>query len=173
MTTPAAVTKSIGLLADAPVVMVFASPFGQLYRDTLILPTYRDCAKTHANPDTDGNSPYHRAVIKNARTRVNSASRIASNKTSYDKTDNYHLSVYTATHKYPAEYFCLRANKKLALVPVYFKNFVIRTNYSILRTYTATLNLANFLCLPCCLVNDLWWDSSCLTIQPFTRAHFL
>jgi hypothetical protein len=20
---------------------------------------YRDCAKTHANPDTDGNSPYH------------------------------------------------------------------------------------------------------------------
>jgi hypothetical protein len=63
MTTPAAVTKSIGLLADAPVVMVFASPFGQLYRDTLILPTYRDCAKTHANPDTDGNSPYHRAVM--------------------------------------------------------------------------------------------------------------
>jgi hypothetical protein len=23
---------------------------------------YRDFAKTHANPDTDGNSPYHRAV---------------------------------------------------------------------------------------------------------------
>jgi hypothetical protein len=33
MTTPAAVTKSIGLQADAPVVMVFASPSGQLYRD--------------------------------------------------------------------------------------------------------------------------------------------
>ena len=44
------------------VVMVFASPSGQLYRDTEILPTYRDFAKTHANPDTDGNSPYHRAV---------------------------------------------------------------------------------------------------------------
>jgi len=38
------------------VVMVFASPSGQLYRDTEILPTYRDFAKTHANPDTDGNS---------------------------------------------------------------------------------------------------------------------
>ena len=36
---------------------------GQLYRDTEILPIYRDFAKTHANPDTDGNSPYHRAVI--------------------------------------------------------------------------------------------------------------
>jgi hypothetical protein len=28
-----------------------------------LLPTYRDFAKTHTNPDTDGNSPYHRAVI--------------------------------------------------------------------------------------------------------------
>ena len=36
---------------------------GQLYRDTEILLTYRDFAKTHANPDTDGNSPYHRAVM--------------------------------------------------------------------------------------------------------------
>jgi hypothetical protein len=41
--------------------MVFAVPSGQLYRDTEILPTYRDFAKTHANPDTDGNFPYRRA----------------------------------------------------------------------------------------------------------------
>ena len=26
---------------------------------------YRDFAKTHANPDTDGNSLYHRAVMVN------------------------------------------------------------------------------------------------------------
>ncbi len=64
MTNPVTETKSIGLPANAPVVMVFASPSGQLYRDTEILPTYRDFAKTHANPDTDGNSPYHRAVIR-------------------------------------------------------------------------------------------------------------
>ena len=80
MTNPATVTKSIGLLADAAVVMVFASPSanflyreksvsfigtqssGQLYRDTKLIAIYRDCAKTHANPDTDGNSSYHRAV---------------------------------------------------------------------------------------------------------------
>jgi len=31
-------------------------PSGQLYRDMEILPTYQDFAKTHANPDTDGNS---------------------------------------------------------------------------------------------------------------------
>jgi hypothetical protein len=30
-------------------------PSGQLYRDKKILLTYRDFAKTHANPDTDGN----------------------------------------------------------------------------------------------------------------------
>jgi hypothetical protein len=61
--------------------MVFAEPPRQLYRDKKtrgrlsglshldnfawmrkLLPTYRDFAKTHANPDTDGNSPYHRAV---------------------------------------------------------------------------------------------------------------
>ena len=61
--------------------MVFASPPRQFYRDvtnpahlpglsrldkfawTRKLPSvYRDFAKTHANPDTDGNSPYHRAV---------------------------------------------------------------------------------------------------------------
>ena len=53
------VNRAAGLRA---VVMVFASPSGQLYRDTEILSTYRDFAKTHANPDTDGNFPYHRAV---------------------------------------------------------------------------------------------------------------
>jgi len=35
---------------------------GPFYRDIQILLIYRDCAKTHANPDTDGNYPYHRAV---------------------------------------------------------------------------------------------------------------
>jgi hypothetical protein len=61
--------------------MVFASPYrqfyrdmttrvrlsglsssGQIYCDTKVPPTYRDCAKTHANPDTVGNSPYHQTV---------------------------------------------------------------------------------------------------------------
>jgi hypothetical protein len=64
------------------VVMVFASPFRQFYRDGTnpahlselshldnfimtrkLSSIYRDFAKTHANPDTDGNFPYHRAVI--------------------------------------------------------------------------------------------------------------
>ena len=65
MTTPAAETKSIGLLAIAQL-----SRFLQRHLDSFIvtgqiLPTYRDFAKTHANPDTDGNSPYHRAVSCN------------------------------------------------------------------------------------------------------------
>ena len=66
------------------VVMVFASPPGQFYRDVTnsyhlsglsrldnsiwtkkLSSVYRDYAKTHANPDTYGNSPYHRAVSKN------------------------------------------------------------------------------------------------------------
>ena len=85
MTTPAAETKSIGLPADAlvpcflhttlttlswhdnSVTFIGTHSSGQLYRDTKILPTYRDFAKTHANPDTDGNSPYHRAVSIQAR----------------------------------------------------------------------------------------------------------
>jgi len=50
---------------DNFVPFIGTQPSGQLYRDTKILPTYRDCAKTHANPDTDGNSPYHRAVNNN------------------------------------------------------------------------------------------------------------
>ena len=64
------------------VVMVFASPPRQFYRDVThsyhlpglshldnfagtrkLASVYRDFAKTHANPDTDGNSPYHRAVM--------------------------------------------------------------------------------------------------------------
>jgi hypothetical protein len=83
LTNPAAKTKSIGLQADARVVMDFAfhldnfivtrkscpligtTPSGRLYRDKEILPTYRDFAKTHANPDTDGNSLNRRAVIAN------------------------------------------------------------------------------------------------------------
>jgi hypothetical protein len=83
VTNPAAETKSIGLPADAQlswflhrhidsfivtdnsVPSTGIQSSGQLYRDTEILPTYRDFAKTHANPDTDGNSPYHRAVSGN------------------------------------------------------------------------------------------------------------
>ena len=63
-------------------VMVFASPLRQFYHDETKparlsglrhldsyiwtrkrSSVYRDFAKTHANPDTDGNSPYHRAVM--------------------------------------------------------------------------------------------------------------
>jgi hypothetical protein len=58
----------MGLPADASVVMVFASPSanflyrekfvsfigtqssGKLYRDSQLIATYRDYAKTHANP---------------------------------------------------------------------------------------------------------------------------
>jgi hypothetical protein len=72
-TVPATETKSIGLQADARVVMVFArhldyfivtrkscpligtTPSGQFHLDTKSSPIYRDFAKTHANPDTDGN----------------------------------------------------------------------------------------------------------------------
>ena len=62
--------------------MVFASPSGQFYHDGTtwrhlpglshldkfiwtrkLTSIYWDFAKTHANPDTDGNSLYHRAVI--------------------------------------------------------------------------------------------------------------
>jgi hypothetical protein len=85
-TVPTAKTKSIGLQADARVVMVFAlhldnfivtrkscpligtTPSGQLHHDTKPSSTYRDFAKTHANPDTDGNSLNRRAVIANAIT---------------------------------------------------------------------------------------------------------
>ncbi len=63
------------------VVMVFAVPLRQFYRDVTnpthlsglshqdssiwtrkLASIYLDFAKTHANPDTDGNFPYHRAV---------------------------------------------------------------------------------------------------------------
>ncbi|MBW6479885.1 MAG: hypothetical protein K0B37_10690 [Bacteroidales bacterium] len=62
--------------------MVFASPLRHFYRDGNIPANlsalfhldnfivtrklssiYQDYAKTHANPDTDGNSLYHRAVM--------------------------------------------------------------------------------------------------------------
>ena len=43
-TVPAAETKSIGLQADARVVMVFAVSPRLFHRDTEILPTYRDHA---------------------------------------------------------------------------------------------------------------------------------
>jgi len=43
-TDPATETKSIGLQADARVVMVFAVPPRLFYRDMEILPTYRDHA---------------------------------------------------------------------------------------------------------------------------------
>jgi hypothetical protein len=94
-TVPATETKSIGLQADARVVMVFASPSGQFYYnmtnpahlsgprhlDSFIV-TRKSCpltgtlparltpvgrAKTHANPDTDGNSLNRRAVMAHMR----------------------------------------------------------------------------------------------------------
>ena len=93
-TVPAAETKSIGLQADARVVMVFATPSGQFYHDvtnpahlsgrshldsfivtnrsyslTGTLPAFVKTsafkAKTHANPDADGNSLNRRAVSSN------------------------------------------------------------------------------------------------------------
>jgi hypothetical protein len=85
VTNPATVTKSIGLLAfallswflhrhlDNFTVTRNLSPLSGLsHLDKFawtrkILPTYRDFAKTHANPDTDGNSLYHRAVSIQAR----------------------------------------------------------------------------------------------------------
>jgi hypothetical protein len=64
--------------------MVFATPFRQFYHygtnsarllgqsrlDNFIMTRklssiYQDYAKTHANPDIDGNCPYHRAVSSN------------------------------------------------------------------------------------------------------------
>jgi hypothetical protein len=62
MTTPAAETKSIGLLADAPLSWFLHRHLDSFIVTGQLLPTYRDFAKTHANPDTDGNSLYHRAV---------------------------------------------------------------------------------------------------------------
>ena len=63
--------------------MVFASSSGQFYHGMTtsyhlpglchldssawtrkLASVNRDFAKTHANPDTDGNSPYHRAVTQ-------------------------------------------------------------------------------------------------------------
>jgi hypothetical protein len=66
-TDPAAETESIGLQADARVVMVFASPSGQFYLDKKPSSIYRDFAKTHANPDTNGNSLNRRAVSLHSR----------------------------------------------------------------------------------------------------------
>ena len=40
-------------------------PSGQLHRDTKFSSIYLDSAKTHANPDADGNSLNRRAVIAN------------------------------------------------------------------------------------------------------------
>ena len=96
MTTPAAETKSIGLLADAQLSWFLQSHLdsftvtGQIlpiYRDSAIKtvpsgrensrPSYRDFAKTHANPDTDGNFPYHRAVSNyTAENQIHSATRL-------------------------------------------------------------------------------------------------
>jgi hypothetical protein len=77
MTTPAAETMPIGLPADAQLSWFLQAPSGQfyhdvttscqlsgqLYRDTEILPTYRDFAKTTPSADTDGNSLSHWAVM--------------------------------------------------------------------------------------------------------------
>jgi hypothetical protein len=80
-TDPAAETKSIGLQADAQLSwflhaslttlswhdkscpLIGTTPSGQFYRDKKLSSIYRDFAKTHANPDTDGNSSNRRAVM--------------------------------------------------------------------------------------------------------------
>jgi hypothetical protein len=62
VTNPAAETKSIGLLANAQLSWFLQSHLDSFILTRQLASVYRDCAKTHANPDTDGNSPYHRAV---------------------------------------------------------------------------------------------------------------
>jgi len=72
-TVPAAETKSIGLQADAQLSwflhatlttlswhdkscpLIGTTPSGLFHHDTKRSSTYRDFAKTHANPDTDVN----------------------------------------------------------------------------------------------------------------------
>ena len=84
VTNPATETKSIGLPADALLSWFLHRHLRQFYRDVTnsyhlsglshldnfivtrkLASIYRDFAKTHANPDTDGNSPYRRAVSTN------------------------------------------------------------------------------------------------------------
>jgi len=73
-TDPATETMSIGLSADAQLSwflhatltilswhdkscpLIGTTSSGQLNHNTKLTSAYRDCAKTHANPDTDGNS---------------------------------------------------------------------------------------------------------------------
>ena len=116
--------------------MVFASPSGQFYRDvttschlpglisnrllprrdTLRPPT--GTGKKLANPDTVGNSTIPPSRYqKCAGLWGHSASRPTSNIVYRDKTLFHRLSIYTATRKMPAEYFCPRTYKKLALAP--------------------------------------------------------
>jgi hypothetical protein len=75
----------------------------------------------------------------------------------HNKTTLYRLPVYTAIRKYPAEYFCQRAYKKLALAPLYLKGkYYPGQSIHINKTCTAKHNLANFLVRPWGLANDLW-----------------
>ena len=65
VTNPATETMSMGLPADARAVKFFLQPhFPNLsWRDNFV-PSTGTCKKL-ASPDTDGNSPYHRAVSTN------------------------------------------------------------------------------------------------------------
>jgi hypothetical protein len=83
-TVPATETKSIGLQADARVVMVFATPPRHFYRDTQFTPIYRDLVPSRQitvtlnfsaicqdlqkprHHDADGTSPNRRAVMVNS-----------------------------------------------------------------------------------------------------------
>ena len=87
-TNPAPKTKSIGLPADAQLSwflhaslitlsghdkscpLIGTRPSGQFHHYTKRSSTYRAFAKTHANPDTDGNSLNRRAVRHNYRFRA-------------------------------------------------------------------------------------------------------
>ena len=64
MTDTAAETKSMGLLADARGVMVFAESLINYTMICNFCPIYRDWQKPR-HRDTDGNCPYHRAVNNN------------------------------------------------------------------------------------------------------------
>jgi hypothetical protein len=86
VTNPAAKTKSIGLPAIAQLSwflqrhidhFIVTGQLRSIYRDYSVKtvssgrensrPSTGTFAKTHASPDTDGNFPYHRAVIANVQ----------------------------------------------------------------------------------------------------------
>jgi hypothetical protein len=117
---------------------VFCSPFRKIILTSNFVPSsrthtqagfaltrnftaiYRDWQKTrqpgHGRPLI---KPPGRYKKLRGRVGVHSASRTASNIVYRDKTLIRCLSVYIATRNCPAEYFCRRTYKKLALEPLH------------------------------------------------------